>query len=159
GQTFATVFTTEHVIRLWDVASGKRRLASPGHLAAVQQVVFAADGQTLLTWGYDEALQHWDAASGQHRQAFPGEHAHALIAPDGHTVAVVADGEKPALRLCDVRSGRVLQAIADTEERAPEMAFSADGRLLAIETSPNFHVGRVRVWDTARGKDALPPLE
>src|SRR5262249_1792413 len=45
---------------LWDIASGKRLLAAPGHNGAISQLAFAANGNTLISTGADETIWTWD---------------------------------------------------------------------------------------------------
>jgi WD40 repeat protein len=64
GATLAAA-CSDGVIRLWDVASGERRLTFSGHRGAVRRVAFAPDGRTLASLGDDKVLNLWHLKTGQ----------------------------------------------------------------------------------------------
>src|SRR5262249_30624539 len=52
-------------VRIWDVASGRERIALTGHIRQVYAVAVAPDGRWLATGGDDRTVRIWDVASGQ----------------------------------------------------------------------------------------------
>ena len=55
--------------RLIDVASGKDRLALPGHTGPVGGVAFTPDGRTLLTAG-DRSVRQWEVPGWRQQKRF-----------------------------------------------------------------------------------------
>jgi WD40 repeat protein len=53
----------ESCVRVWDVESGKERLADAGHRTAAT-LSLSADGGTLISEGTDGRIIHWDLRSG-----------------------------------------------------------------------------------------------
>ena len=54
----------DHVVRLWDVASGILKQTLEGHTDSVESVAFSPDGHTLATVSSDRTARLWDVASG-----------------------------------------------------------------------------------------------
>jgi WD40 repeat protein len=84
----------DHVIRLWDAASGQVVRELKGHTDMVYALAFSADGRTLVSGGWDGAIRVWDVATGTELAKAQGQGSvHALgITPDGSQV-VVGGGE------------------------------------------------------------------
>jgi WD40 repeat protein len=141
-------------IRLWDVATGKKRTqwyqdGSPTCLA------FAPDGKTVAI-GLDRGPQRICIrrlpGGAVLRQL--GEHEDTVTdlaySPDGQTLAVVsADGR--AL-LWDPTTGRVRRRLEGCPVWRGSLAFSADGQTVAAMGA----YGILYLWDTATGKDRRP---
>jgi WD40 repeat protein len=188
-------------LHLVDLTTGKDRNATGGNTMAVQQVLFSADGKSLLTVAADGAVIQWDAATGKVSKSFAparlagpegtlspdgkvlavgdgtdevllldiatGKPRHTLKfveAPFGHVAAFSADSGTVAVagagvrnvRLYDVATGlskreMLLPAPADedADEYPRRLAFSPDGRLLAVSDAA------LHVWDAASGREVL----
>ena len=77
GKTLAVAvgLTKPGSVQLWDVARSKQLHICKGHSAPVTAVVFAADGKTVFSGGYENRLKHglatwtvlraWDVATGK----------------------------------------------------------------------------------------------
>ncbi|MGL4550915.1 MAG: WD40 repeat domain-containing protein, partial [Gemmataceae bacterium] len=93
-------------VRLYDAATGKRRLALEGDLDRVHHALFTPDGASLLIVGREVAL--FDAATGERRwrRDLESEDAPTLrLSADGKTLLAADDGYA---RVLDVRTGRRL---------------------------------------------------
>lgn len=55
----------DHVLRVWDAATGTLLQEFRGHTSYVQQVAWSPDGAQLATAGRDKTIRIWDAATGQ----------------------------------------------------------------------------------------------
>jgi WD40 repeat protein len=141
------------VIWLWDAATGKERIllwddehASSSHyLAAV-----SADGRTLVAADWDGQCAVWDLTSGRLCRGFRIEGWTGVVpvafSPDGRFLAGADDD---CLRLWDVRAGRELPRVEDTEHPPRVFAFGQSGRTLVTADHP----GRtLRLRDTVAGK-------
>jgi RNA polymerase sigma factor (sigma-70 family) len=76
------------------------------------------------------------------------------FAPDGKTVAALSrtdDGRENSIGLWDVGTGRLVRRITDLEAPAPCIAFSPDGKLLAVGAAQRTYF---QLFDVATGKEA-----
>src|ERR1700722_3888856 len=80
---------TEHVGRVWDVATGKELFQLVGHTACVGGVAWSSDGKRIVTGGNDGCLMVWDAQSGKRLKRFSGTTSamwSISLSPDGKKV-------------------------------------------------------------------------
>jgi WD40 repeat protein len=108
---------------------------------------FAPDGRALVTAGSDGGLKVWGKDAGQPRLAWRmrgqtrSRFWGAAQSPDGRTLAAVLGAR--TVRLWDAATG-VVQATLTHDSPPESVAFSADGRLLAVGEN-----SYVQLWDVA----------
>jgi len=128
----------DEVIKLWDAATGAARGDLVGHTDSVCGLAFSPDGTRLLSAGRDGTLIAWDVAA-RHVVYQHGAQAGVVRAmafsPNAETVAWSSWGDG-IVRLRSVTTGvevgRLQSAPAEQAARINGLAFSADGRLLAV---------------------------
>jgi WD40 repeat protein/tRNA A-37 threonylcarbamoyl transferase component Bud32 len=135
---------------LRDVATGAEVRSWP----PVGAMSFSPDGKTLISCR-DRRVTFRDARSGRVDREFASASGRVTYRPDGQVVAVSG---ADAVELRDASSGRELRRLThgrgDPHQRQTrfygedglELAFSPDGRWLAVATDPP------RVWDTSTGE-------
>jgi WD40 repeat protein len=137
-------------LRLWDVATGKERLALQG-LAGVWSVAFSPDGQTLAVGDDETSVKLCDLASGKVRARLEGHQQwvnSVAFAADGKLLA--SGSEDRMVLLWDMPAGK-LRARLRAPSLVTSIAFAGGKPLLACGS-----VGRaVRLWDTTTGKEVL----
>jgi CHAT domain-containing protein/Tfp pilus assembly protein PilF len=127
---FAPASKPRPTVGLWDVRTGALIHALEPRLD-VHTMVFSRDGRRLALLDGKGALSVWGVDTG--KPAFPAVASGAKLAAfsaDGIWIAM-ADASG-GVKLWDARSGRPLGAVAVQGAAVNTLAFSPDGRLLAI---------------------------
>lgn len=160
GKSLATVGYSGSV-RVWDVATGKERLALDkvgfpvGDLVAgCWAVALSGDGAILAVSGNSGGVKLWDVAT---RKELPGPSPEyclgVALSRDGRTLAAgSADG---TVRLWDVANRKELARLkGHTHPATKGLAFSSDDKTLASANND----GTVRLWDVAKREEKCLPL-
>jgi WD40 repeat protein/tRNA A-37 threonylcarbamoyl transferase component Bud32/energy-coupling factor transporter ATP-binding protein EcfA2 len=161
GKTLVSAHQRSAVV--WDM-SGEQALGKPldGGIDLTVDMAFSPDGSRLVAGRYGGGVIAVDTATRrQTRLLDAGSIVTAVaFAPNGKRVAVgTIDG---MVRLVDPTSGRAVDLPLDVPKAAVwQVAFSRDGRLLAVAVDPNgggnrFYLqqrqGEVQLWDVASQK-------
>jgi WD40 repeat protein len=133
----------EKTIHLWDGFTGAELAVLRGHKAAIQTLVFSADGRRLLTASQDGTARVWDVHDegfSLRRQALVDwPSSLPALSPNGQRLYLppLPPTEQAVTRLLDTSTGKEL-ARAERRVAVPEYAlFSPDGRWLFILRQDN----------------------
>jgi WD40 repeat protein len=148
----------------WDMVAGQ--LVNRPGLAHVNAnaAVFSADNKLLASGGADGTIKLWDVKTGRELRTWkgPGGQVNAVaFSPDGKILASGA-GSFPlsgfstsigttsahSVTLWDVATGRELHRFAGEAMYSNSVAFSPDGRLLAVGHGRD----TIRLWDVRSGR-------
>jgi WD40 repeat protein len=165
------------IVRMLDTATGEEVFTLRGHIAPVQNLAFSRDGTRLASGGWDRTVRLWNATAGPEALALREEAKRSrehrppperYIGP--RWLAFGSNGKELAAvcgvgtaRLYDSRTGSVSATWNEEAHNLGDVAFSADGRLVAAALVPSEWDGPpgqrrdypVKIWDRASGKEIL----
>jgi RNA polymerase sigma factor (sigma-70 family) len=153
GKTLVTLHGN-HMVRVWDVASGQERLATQADWSKFSGPwVLSPDGRILaIAPTGQEKVQLWDTRNLQELPALPNQPAQPVnglqFSPDGKLLAAYYPDAR--VDLWDVATGRHVRQIQGGKMRILSVAFQADGIVLV-----GTEFGAVVLWDAAAGKFRL----
>jgi WD40 repeat protein len=135
-----------HHVLLWDVESGRQKLAFPdSHAAACDGLVCSPDGSRIATCSEDGTVRLWDPSTSKQLRAlaaadsFPCMSRSVAFTRDGGMLAASGhidreESDVGFVRIWDAQSG-ALRRDVEAGQGAAKLAFSNDGSRLAVETT------------------------
>jgi RNA polymerase sigma factor (sigma-70 family) len=111
-------------ISIWDLRTGKTKLALTGPAASRDCAAFSSDGRTLVTGDQDGGVGLWEVITGQQRHSFPGHESYVYsvaFSPDDKFVASVGCDAPVFVWDVEGRSGKPPSAAHLTGEEAASL--------------------------------------
>ena len=143
----------DHVIYIWDVATGQEVRRLVGHTDLVHTVSFSPDGKILASAGHDRQVIFWDAATGRQRFVLSGSRGAVTKLAWSHDGArLAAAGFESQLRIYDDGGHHLLKELDGPGMDLRALAFSQDVQWIAV----GGRSGVVRVFSA---DDFHPSLE
>jgi len=148
------------------------RIETGMHTAKIGRIAIHPGTNILASASYDKTLRLWSLLDGRLIRtlrvpigaAREGALYGVAISPDGTTIATTGwtgewDGPNWSLYLFDVASGEMIRRIADLPHRGLHLAFSPDGRHLAVTFKGGFgfRIYRVRDFTIAADRPVRHP--
>lgn len=137
----------DHVIKLWDVESGKLQRTLEGHDADIYCATFSRDGKLLATGSADKTVRLWNVDTGKVEKTLTGHTdvvRSVVFSNDGKTLA--SGGKDETIRLWDAATWKLTATLQAHSLRG--LSFAPDGATLASGGTDK----TVRLWDMPAGK-------
>jgi WD40 repeat protein len=153
------VLHVEGKLTVWDAATGQLHATfnSPSDgtepTPPTREFRFSPDSRLLAQQRLDgKGIVLWEIATGQRRFELADALQPFAFAPDGRTLATATVGKEG--KLWDVASGQERATLSGSTLPVYNLAFSPDGRLLAVThlDSKKRHASEVSLWDVASGR-------
>jgi hypothetical protein len=131
----------EHLVTVWDVASG-RQIDAGGHLRPVVKLAFNPEGTSLVSVSKDGKAKRWEWSKDKKLTGHPlAENVTALSSsPEGRQLALVHGG---TIQILDGQKFSRLAELAGGGQKVLRVSLGPEGKRLAVLTAD----GRVRIWD------------
>jgi WD40 repeat protein len=139
------------ILYLWDFASEREiaRSFSQSEGPAIQIAVYAPDGKFIATGGNRGEVTLWDPQSAQLVHDLRGQPPSRILAlafsPDSNRLVSSALGKPPIM--WDMKTGNKLSELPSTTDSIFALAFSRDGKRLALGG------GQLRILDATSFKE------
>jgi WD40 repeat protein/tRNA A-37 threonylcarbamoyl transferase component Bud32 len=143
------VASADHLVKVWDTATGQEALVLRGHAKPVLGLAFSPDGRCLATGGEDHAVKLWDLTTEPEVVALGGALNtvyHVAFGPDG--VCLASANADRTVRRWDLAAGVELPPLRGHTGAVWGVAFHPEGRLLASAGEDR----TIRLWDAASGQ-------
>lgn len=150
--TILSTGSADGTIKIWNTSTG-RLVYSVSHGAEVNAIVFSHHGQMFATAGDDEKIRLWRTSTGKELRSLRGYAGgtdsvafspddSVLLAANGSRLSEIVDTARGEIQIWDntyhdlqsfsIRTGRRLLSRDVDRYEAGSLAFSTDGRLVAI---------------------------
>ena len=142
------VTTDDQNAQVWD-AQTYQRLATLPHGDVVYQALYLQDGATIVTAAGDGAVRLWDAKQSTLIRELKHDGARrygaVAAAPDGTLVAAI-DLKGEVVHVWNTATGALVAELGNSGTEFFSVAFSADGRWLAMSGGSDVRVVEVATW-------------
>ena len=157
-------------VRVWDIATRRQVLRRDDERGVLPRIAFSPDGRRLATvcgqWsGPQSKRKHYvlvsDLETGRELLRLDGPNVGALtFSPDGRRLAgristALGSDEMGELRVWDAATGEAVLTRQLANGRVPNVAWSGDGTLLALDVGGVDAPGLIKVLDARTGRERL----
>ena len=140
---------SDHVLRLWSLATGAKLQSLNGHTGAVRTMQASPFEHLLVSGSEDKTVRLWDTESGIRLRTFVGNKAAVTaVAISPNTQTIVSGSQDGTLRLWDRKTGQLLRSLAVPKMEITAVTFDQTSEHLISASSDRL----IQVWDLRTGK-------
>ena len=169
--TWIVSASADQTLKIWDVASGRKRVTLSGHTSYVTACAVSPDGTWIVSASADQTLKIWDAASGRERATLADHTDWVLgcaVSPDGTWIVSASDDDVPedlgemgprqhavdTLKIWDVAGGTLTWPSSLALNAAPNPSHSNRVNACAVSSDGTWIVSAgedqtLKIWDVA----------
>jgi WD40 repeat protein/tRNA A-37 threonylcarbamoyl transferase component Bud32 len=151
-------------LKVWDADTGKEGLLRKDPTGDIRSVAFSPEGLRVAATSGKE-VKVWDLVTGEELCTFKGHHANAIdsvtFSPDGRRITSWSSASDNGVVVWDVvtRQAKPILKLRDTLKlvygQSYGVAFSPDGKHIAVWGMPNIQRGEVQVRELETGQVRL----
>lgn len=147
--------TKGDVLHVWDFRTGEELLSPIACGDDINTIALTHDGRHVVVGGWRIHLLSLADGKRVRPPIDPGgDYVESLaVSPDGRLVTAIISDNPPKLRTWDLHSGRAIGQPVEAGEEAVSLAYSPDGKLLALGMDAH-----VQLWDAESLKPVSEPL-
>ena len=144
GGDLSAVGGDDHLLRIWNIRSGKIVHELAGHDDWIRAVQFIPGKDEIITAGNDRRLLRWTLAEGgiAHREIAKHKEAIACVSLNRDSDKLAATGFESQMSLYDLRNAQLVSRIACPCRDMRAAVFSPNGEMLAAAGRN----GKIRLW-------------
>ena len=139
----AVTASAQRIVRIWNPQTGESTAELPGHAGDVAQVVFSADGATLVS-AAEDGLRVWDTNAGALVALLPERRNLIAVSDDGR--GIVSTSAQNRIHLWDKASGQETTRTFGGNVLA--LRFGAEGARVLVGAADN----SIEVYEAASGR-------
>ncbi len=144
----------DHSIIVWDLKTGKQLNKITTIKSAITSIQYSPDGKTLAAAGSADSSIYLFQVSDKVLRGHNGKIQCITFSPDGKYLASHGTGRKT--EIWDIQNEKIIQTIlddrADNEHGSADIAFSADGQIIAIAATRDLYSNmKITFWKVSDG--------
>lgn len=137
----------DHIVKIWDVRTGKLLSKLEGHTYPVLTLAFSPDGSRLVSGSGDTTLIVWDLEKRLKLHQLKGHSLYVVTCDwDPNGDRIISGGVDSTVRAWDSTTGEMTAKMEDHRTAVHAVRFSHDGSMLASGSSDQ----TIILWDAAR---------
>jgi WD40 repeat protein len=159
GQTLAAGASEyDNAVTLLDATSGRIKFTPAAISDNIEALSFSPNGRLLADAQNDGTVRIWDMQTGQLKQTIQdtgkdaevGDVSAVAFSPDSKIIAT-GGGRNFTVKWWELSTGRLLHALKKTTGVPKSLAFTSDGKSLAVAYSVHNNT-KAQFWDVKTGK-------
>ena len=142
----------EHHIALIKTNDGHQLRSIAAHAGLIASVAFSPDGKRIISVSADKTARLWDLETGREIWSvdLKGRGHAVAFSGDGRLIAIGAlcgeNSWRPVTEIRNAENGNLVKELKQTKLDIDDLAFSRDGKLLAVVSSDDEGT-QVDLWD------------